>query len=599
MASLIIRNRNKAIEFTPGSSLLDILVLSDIFIERPCNGKGTCGKCRIRHISGEIDEPSETELKHLSENDIKTGVRLSCLVFPNENLEIEVFEGESNHRILTEGVMPEFEFDPSVKRLSVNLIKPTLDNQRTYEDVLREKSSGYDVDMDVLLSSDLTFGEKELIAYDSRIIDILSSDSENGTYGAAIDIGTTTIALSLVDLSDGRILASESMINGQKKFGLDVLTRITYAIENPAIAQLDLQSEIVACINSMIDSACRKAGVDSKRIYEITVAANCTMMHMLLGIDSRSIGKSPYTPVFISAKKLKASDIGIKAGSSTLLYCLPSVSAYIGADIVAGAYVCGLKEAKDNVLFIDIGTNGEIVLSKAGTLSSCSCAAGPALEGMNISCGMRAADGAIEEISISEDGIQVDTIGDSKTVGICGSGILSSVKELLRVGLVRKNGSFIKLDKLDEDDYRHGMMRLNGTKREFTLGGRYNDIIITQGDIRQVQLAKGAILSGFYALIKQAGLTEHDIDRVIIAGQFGSHISVDSLVGVGLLPRSTTDKLSYVGNSSKTGAYMALMSEKVKRNMECLSREIDYMELGASEGYERLFSECLIFEGYK
>lgn len=597
MAILNISNRNKIIDYVPGKSLLDILILNDVFVERPCNGKGTCGKCKIKHIGGYLDDPSETELKHLSDLEIKEGIRLSCLVFPNRDVDIEVFENESNHRILTEGVMPKFDYNPSVKRLSVNLERPSLDNQRTFEDILKEASGVSKVDMNVLLTKDLSYGEKTIIVHDDEIIHISEANDNNVVCGAAIDIGTTTIALSLVDLSNGRIIASESMINGQKKFGLDVLTRITYAIETPNVAAQELQKEIVGCINSMIEFACLKSGIVPNDIYEITVAANCTMMHMLLGVDSRSIGKSPYSPIFVSAKKLKATDIGINAGISTILYCLPSVSAYIGADIVAGAYVCDLKNASDNVLFIDIGTNGEIVLSKSGNLSSCSCAAGPALEGMNISCGMRAADGAIEEISISEDGIKVDTIGNSKAVGICGSGILSGVKELLRVGLVRKNGSFVKLENIDTDDYRYSMIRLSGSKREFTLGSNHNHIIITQGDIRQVQLAKGAILSGFFALIKQAGLTEHDIDRVIIAGQFGSHISVDSLVGVGLLPRSVEDKLSYVGNSSKTGAYMALMSLSAKKDIEELSKEIAYMELGASEGYERLFSECLIFEG--
>lgn len=596
MASLIIRNYNKSIEFNPGNSLLDILIENDLFIERPCNGKGTCGKCRIKHISGELDEPNETERKHLGDRDIKSGVRLSCLVYPQKDIEIEVFEGESNHRILTEGVIPEFEFSPSVKILSVKLDEPTLDNQMTFEDIIKKSSELDRVNMNVLLSGELSYGDKTLVAYEDEVIGIYDKHEDIRLYGVAIDIGTTTIALSLVDLSDGKIVVSESMINGQKRFGLDVLTRITYAIENTDTACVTLQGEIVDCINNLIEVSCKKTGVDKNHIYEITVAANCTMMHMLLGVDSRSIGKSPYSPVFISSKRLNCRDIGIKAGPLTQLYCLPSVSAYIGADIVAGAYACDLKNATDNVLFIDIGTNGEIVLSKAGKLSSCSCAAGPALEGMNISCGMRAAEGAIEEISIRPDGITVETIGNSNSIGICGSGILSGVKELLRVGLIRKNGSFIKLDSLDEDDYRKDMMRLNGTKREFTLGNKHNDIIITQGDIRQVQLAKGAILSGFYALIKHAELTEHDIDRVIIAGQFGSHISVESLVGVGLLPHSVQDKLSYVGNSSKTGSYMALMSDVAKREMESLSRDIGYMELGASSGYERLFSECLIFD---
>ena len=220
------------------------------------------------------------------------------------------------------------------------------------------------------------------------------------------------------------------------------------------------------------------------------------------------------------------------------------------------------------------------------------------MEGMNISSGMRAAEGAIEDVMITESGIEWKVIGNEKPIGICGSGILAVVKELLRVGLVRKEGAFIKLNKLEESDYRFHMLQENGKKREFILSEEQK-LLITQGDIRQVQLAKGAILSGFLALLKKAGIQMEDLDKVMIAGQFGAHLPADSLVGTGIIPKEVQEKLVYVGNSSKTGAYMALMSAKVKREMEELAGQMDYMELGATENYERLFSECLIFPNVK
>ncbi len=262
---------------------------------------------------------------------------------------------------------------------------------------------------------------------------------------------------------------------------------------------------------------------------------------------------------------------------------------------MAGAYVCELHKAEENILFIDIGTNGEIVLSKGGKLLSCSCAAGPALEGMNISSGMRAAEGAVEDVVITENGIDLKVIGEEDPIGICGSGILAAVKELLRTGIVKNNGAFIKKEQLEESDYRYKMIQLNGNKREFILKGTPEQLLITQGDVRQVQLAKGALLSGFYALLKQAKIDMGELDKVMIAGQFGAHLPADSLVGTGILPKEVKDKLVYVGNSSKTGAYMALMSVRVKKEIEDLAGEMEYMELGASEGYEKLFSQCLIF----
>ena len=254
-------------------------------------------------------------------------------------------------------------------------------------------------------------------------------------------------------------------------------------------------------------------------------------------------------------------------------------------------------------MFIDIGTNGEIVLAADGKLMSCSCAAGPALEGMNISSGMRAAEGAIEDIHINEDGIDLKIIGDCEPAGICGSGILTVTKELLRTGIVRKTGAFVKADKFSEDDYRSKYIAVDEDgKRSFrmTEGGNGADpLFITQGDVRQVQLAKGAILSGFMALMKKAGIGMADLDRVLIAGQFGAHLPAESITGTGILPFEVEDRIEYVGNTSKTGAYMALMSGSVKRQMEALAHEMDYLELGATDNYERLLSECLIFPVFK
>ncbi len=344
----------------------------------------------------------------------------------------------------------------------------------------------------------------------------------------------------------------------------------------------------------MMCKACKKAGVAQSEVRKINVAANCTMMHMLLGVDARSIGKSPYKPVFTQSKTLLASDIGLAAGEGCTLYCLPHVSSYIGADIVAGAYVCEMQKTSQNELFIDIGTNGEIVLAKGGDLYSCSCAAGPALEGMNISGGMRAATGAIEEVQIRADKIELTTIGNEKPEGICGSGILAVVRELVLTGIILKSGVFVRLEKLDDDDWRKKYISLDGTKRELVLCEEPK-IVVTQSDVRQVQMAKGAILSGFMALLNEAGIGMEDLDKVYIAGQFGAHLSVDSLIGSGILPACVQDKLVYVGNSSKTGAYMTLMSKKVTSEIEELAEKINYLELSNLENYDRLYSECMKF----
>lgn len=595
MPDIIIKNTNSSFNYSFGKNLLDILLENNIFIDNPCNGKGSCGKCKVKILDGNLPKISETELKFLTEDEISNGIRLSCLISPSDDLVIETVHKERKHKILTTGYTPKFEFKPSITKRTFEIEKPSLQNQIPFEDALLKGLSIHEINPFILSNTDVFDGLATAVFSDDTLISIERADTTNTIYGIAIDIGTTTVAAELVDMITGKELGSSSIINPQKKFGLDVLTRITYSLENPDIAIKNLQAEIVSGINEMLDELCQKTQIEKQHIYEITIAANCTMLHFLLGVNSESIGKSPYAPAFVKAKDIPAKSIGLDVNPSCRLYCLPSVSSYIGADIVAGAYVCSLHKEKGNVLFIDIGTNGEIVLSNKGKLLSCSCAAGPALEGMNISCGMRAAEGAIEDVEILEDSVFLKIIADQEPVGICGSGILAVLRELLKTGIVKKDGSFVKKEKLDEHDYRQKFIKLNGKKREFILSEGNESLYITQSDIRQVQLAKGAILSGFYALLNKAGLTMQQLDKVVIAGQFGSHLPAESLTGTGILPTEVNEKLVYVGNSSKTGAYMALMSKNIKRELEEIAHNIDYMELGASEGYERLFADCLIF----
>lgn len=575
MAEITIRQTGETCSCESGETLLHVLLDAGVFVDNPCNGTGVCGKCKVRVFGDKdvVSEIGETERRMLKKEELEDGIRLSCMTEVFGDIEVETLQKVRKHRVLTGGLMPEFERD-------------------SFED----------------------------------------------GYGVAVDIGTTTVVMALVDLRTGEEIANASSINAQKHFGLDVLTRITYEYENGEAGIAALQRAIVDSMNEMLDEMCR--GVEEtadgtscrENIREIVVAANCTMTHMLLGVDARSIGRSPYAPVFKEAQSRLASEIGLRAAEDTVVYCLPQVSSYIGADIVAGAYVCELEKQAGNVLFIDIGTNGEIVLASSGILLSCSCAAGPALEGMNISCGMRAADGAVEEIVMSESGVEIRTIGDAEPAGLCGSGILAAVRELIRNGFLKKTGAFVAVDSLAEDDWRRGILRLeqgtddSGTarvkKREAVIwtnvgtlpdgpcGDADNqvddeekqvdacglpEILVTQDDVRQVQLAKGAILSGFTALLKRAGITMEQLDRVLIAGQFGAHLPAESLVGVGILPPEVKDKITYVGNSSKTGAYMALMSKQARAEMEQLAEKIGYFELAETKDYERVFAECMRF----
>lgn len=530
MKNIKISGEDTVLQVYEEHSLLDGLLQNGYFVDNPCNGKGTCGKCQVKIVAGDAGEISASERKHLTEQQINSGIRLACYITDWTELEVEMIQEERKAKVLTAGYMPDFE---------------------------RDFKEGY---------------------------------------GISIDIGTTTVAISLVDLKNGQIIEEESMVNMQKNYGLDVLTRITYSNDHPDGLH-KLQEAIVGSINTMIGQVCKRAGIETSAIKDIVVGANTTMAHLFLGVDPGSLGRFPYTPEFTDLQEVDAKSIGLDAPEATV-YTLPHVSAFVGGDVVAGVYVAEMDKSKENQLFIDIGTNGEIVLAKEGKLYSCSCAAGPALEGMNISCGMRAQAGAIEDVKISEEGVELKIIDDEAPLGICGSGILAVVKELLKNGMVTSRGAFIKKDDIDEDDYRYNLIGVEGRKRHFVMDEEHS-LFITQNDVRQVQLAKGAILSGFVALLREAGIDMDELSVVYVAGQFGAHLPEESLVGTGILPPGVEGKVEYLGNSSKTGAYMALMSDKVKEEMRTLAKDINYIELAMTDSYERIFVDASVYPKFQ
>jgi len=513
------------------SNLLEVLVKKSVLLENPCNGNGTCGKCKVK-LSGSSRLSSE-DVKHLSTTEINNGIRLACRVTVQEDISVELEKIPSSYKILEKGLMPIFDYHPSV---------------------------------------------------------IIKGDMK---YGLAVDIGTTTIVMSLIDLPTGNEMATTSLLNSQKKYGQDVLTRISYVLDHET-GSLEMKNAIVENLNQMILNLVADVDIKLHQIVDMAISANTTMLHFLLAEDVGGIGRAPYKPSFIESKTLLAADVGIKINEHAYIYCLPSVSGYIGSDIVAGCLVSDLAASNETTLFIDIGTNGELVLCHNNQLLSCSCAAGPALEGMNISAGVKAQDGAIEECRILKETIELSTIGGSKPIGICGSGILAIVRELIHHEIITNRGTFLKLSDIDDTDYRKRHLELEGRKRIFQLSEC--GIKVTQSDIRQVQLAKGAIMSGIKVLCERSGISIDDISRVIIAGQFGSHLSESSLIGTGLLPVSTKGKIEYLGNTSKSGAYMALMSSKIRRQMEELASGFDCFELSDVDGYDRIFAKSLLFD---
>ena len=582
-------------------TLFDVLLENGLAVNSPCGGKGTCGKCKVQIIAGNISEPSSEERDHLSEQEIEEGIRLSCQCFPASDLTLRLMEeSRQNHQILSGGYIPEFEHDPAITKELYHPQSAREQRPRSYIELAAEILDISDArEESAFLRSVINIVDHDrftAVYADRHLIGLEGGDSREHSYGLAIDIGTTTVVVSLIDLNDGREIDSATGLNPQKNNGQDVLSRIEFARRADNGLEI-LHHAITKCLNTIIHQLCDRNQISKDNIYEASVAANTTMLHLLLGVDPAPIGKAPYIPVFTGRQTLPASSVGLDIAPFGRLYCLPGVSGYIGADIVAGVSVCRLDRTSSNVLFIDIGTNGEIVLSKKGTLYACACAAGPALEGMNISCGMLAGDGAVERVNIADDDIVLKVIGDGRPKGLCGSGVIEAVSEIARKGLIQKTGRLKSKTEVARDDQLKGLSRFikeEGNKRALLLDPA-NKILITQADIRQVQLAKGAILSGIHALVSQLEMNTCDLDEIIISGQFGRHLHVDSLVGLGLVPPELKDRVTYIGNSSQTGALMCLLSTAKRREVEKTAQKISYFELTMLKDYEKLFSRCLKF----
>lgn len=600
-AEIIFLPHNETVRVPTGTLLLDAAQQASVGIEAPCNGKGTCGKCRVQIVEGAVAGPHLDELIHLKAAELAVGVRLACRSTVAGKGVVKLLEGaRQRHRILSDGVLPPFELEPHITKTFLELPPPSLadncDGLRRLERALGRELHG-ELKLEFLqqLPGVLRAGgyRATVVSASGRPIGIEPGDTASRCYGVAVDIGTTTVVAALVDLGSGQELATASMVNPQKSYGLDVLSRIQHLKEHPDALQT-LSGLIREGLALLISDLCGQTSIDPLNIYEVAVAANSTMTHLFLGVDPSGIGASPYIPAFTASVTVPAGTVGLSIAPFGLVYCLPAVSGYIGADIVAGLVASELDSSEQIALLIDIGTNGEIVLGSAQGLHACSCAAGPALEGMNIGSGMRAAEGAIEQVHI--DGtVAIRTIGDKPAVGICGSGIIDAVAELVKVGAVGRSGRFVRLTGCEAPLPWHSRLKREGSGR-FVLSDRGTaEIAVSQKDIRQVQLAKGAILSGILSLTAQLGIRLADIDTVYIAGAFGHHVRKESLARLGVFPMECLERVVLIGNSSKSGAMMALLCREKRAEAERLARQVSYVELSCYPGYDRLFADSLSF----
>ncbi len=577
---------NITIEVDKGENLLSAAAEAGVYIHAYCGGDGVCGKCKVKIDQGDV----RSNKANLKQDDWDQGYRLACLSSVQSDLTVTIPEMTTKSgkalkrkpkttRTISarslDTLIGKWQVDPPVSKLYLELPPPTLeDNISDMQRVMRgikqvmpdPREPSYDhPELIKILPRALRDSEWKITLLllrgknkgePFRIIDVESGDTTSRLYGLAVDIGTTTCSGVLVDLNTGKIIAEASGYNGQISYGEDVISRIIYA-GRPGGLQA-MQEKVVATINTIIEDICRDMIISPADISYIMAAGNTVMSHLLLGLDPRYIRESPYVPSVSQFPLTKAAGLGIHAHPSVRLFLYPCIASYVGGDIVAGVHACQMAKSEKISLFIDIGTNGEIVVGNKEWMVCAACSAGPAFEGGGIQYGMRASTGAIENFQIHPQTYDpmIVTIGRIKPSGICGSGLISIVSELLEAKVIDQQGKFNRsLDHPRIREGREGWEYVLAWGQDSLIG---EDIVITEVDLDNLMRAKGAMYAGYQTLLDSVGLSFDDLDRVIMAGNFGAYIDLEKAICIGLLPDVDRDKFFYLGNASMLGCQISL-----------------------------------------
>lgn len=611
-----LNDQQTSVTVPTGALISEAARLAGIEISQPCGGQGRCGRCAVQVTEGSVRRRSTLRL---SPEAIEQGFALACQSVVESDVSILVPEQEKIERKLTtdrvaaEVQVPEgyqFEWSQPIRRASVTLNPPSMDDQTDdwsrLQTALRAQHKLENTTAslallrrlgDVLRASNWqisviynNIGTYDLPVY--QIIDVRPlEDLDDPVYAAAIDIGTTTVSLWLVDLISGKVVAQTAEYNGQIARGEDVISRIIYASKNGGGA--DLQQRVVETINRLCETACKRVKATPEQVIKATIAGNSTMIHLLLGIPAASIRLAPFITAVNHPPTLAAREIGLNFCPDAVIDCLPGVASYVGADITAGVLSSGMDTAEEITLFIDIGTNGEIVFGNRDWLVTCACSAGPAFEGAGVVDGMRATAGAIEEVWINGETYEpnIRVIGGGRPKGICGSGLISLIAEMFLTGILDKAGNVnLTLPTKRVREGEHGGEYVVAWASETETG---RDIVITRVDIDNLLRAKAAIYAGFTVLAEQVGMTLHDVQQMVIGGSFGKYINVEKAVQIGLLPDMPWEKFKFLGNTSIKGAYLALLDAQQRERVADIARRMTYIELSADNSFYEAFTSAL------
>lgn len=600
---------NHVITAGTDETLMDALGRHRLSVQNICNGKGTCGKCKVR-IIGMVPSPTVRDRKHLNETELTAGIRLACAVTPEKGMAIELdFVDNLDRKEAALLGMKDITTDPGVKKVLLTLSKPSLEDERGDWDrvvdelvnVTGKNIGGSSLDVICKAPEVIRANNYSLTATvtDSEILYLEAGDTRSKLFGAAVDIGTTSVAIALVDLLEGTVLKVVSTENEQAAYGVDVISRISFANESRQSAVL-LQDAIRRTINHLLNELKRETNVSLKDIIKMTIVGNTTMHHLFTGLEVSHLAVAPFVSVCNRSLEFPAQELSLEVNPQAKVFLFPNIGSFVGGDTLGA--VIGAPEVLEpgNHLLIDLGTNCELFLKTNNTMVACSTAAGPAFEGAGITNGMRARKGAIESIRLSEQGVSCQVIGDQIPIGICGSGLIEGIDEMRRAGVINTQGRIGAPEGISTlpIELQH---RIRGTEKgnEFVLANgsdQGRDITITQKDIAAFQYAKGAVCAGIKTLVEMAGLSVSDLDSVILSGTFATYLKAENILNIGLVPNIQPERIKAVGNAAHMGAIRALLDYHELVKAEDLYRKIRHIELGGSATFSDYFMDSMYLE---
>ena len=593
-----------------GTTLREAAAALGVTVTAPCGGEGSCGKCRVVLPEGQSAAVpvTATERAVLTPDQLASNVRLSCQarIHGNVTMRVPASSRASDMRVLLGGVTREFTVAPAVSKAVVSVSTQTLDEAYARLEHLRrcgDLRSDLKADLDLLRAMPDILPQEETqvtaVMRGSHLIALEPGDTSDRCFGVALDLGTTTVVATLLDLITGKELGFASKVNEQTAHGHDVIGRINVTLEQEDGLELMRQAALDS-LNDVIDGVCEKADVSRDDIYEATVVGNATMMHLLLGISAATLGKLPYIAVVGDPVEAPAVEVGLPLNPAAYVHAMPNIAGFVGADTVGVILATGLDEDDGRIRMVaDIGTNCEIALRIGDRLLVTSTPAGPAFEGARIASGMYAAPGAIEEVKLDGGDVQLKVIGGEPPRGMCGSGLVDAGAELLRTGMVDWTGRLLPRDEHEGETPEGLLDRLvpHGEDLAFKLAESEEGepIVLTQRDVRELQLAKGAIRTGIDLLLEKAELTLDDLDEFCVAGGFGNYLDKGNAIRLGLIPEMPLEKLRFVGNGALVGAKLALLSDDMRRTGERVARESDHLQVAGTPDFQMRFSEAMLF----